>query len=86
MKGVSHWVETGLQSAQSDCTAARPGTMIVGADVTHPGKSLDNCPSMAAVVATNDHRSGHYLGSARLQKGKQEVSSRTPCLGVHNAD
>ena len=49
-------------------------TMIVGADVTHPGQGDRGIPSMAAVVATNDDSSSHYLGSARLQKSKDEVS------------
>lgn len=46
--------------------------MVVGADVTHPGDE-EECPSIAAVVATNDEESFQYLGSARLQEGKQEV-------------
>lgn len=46
--------------------------MIVGADVTHPGNE-EGCPSIAAVVATDDDRRFQYLGSARIQEGKQEV-------------
>ena len=48
--------------------------MVVGADVTHPQKG-SGCPSMAAIVATNDETSAQYLASGRLQKGKQEVST-----------
>lgn len=47
-------------------------TMVVGADVTHPGDE-EVCPSIAAVVATDDNSQFKYLGSARLQEGKQEV-------------
>lgn len=57
--------------------------MVVGADVTHPQKG-SGCPSMAAVVATSDESSNQYLGSGRLQKGKDEVSAckshNTPVL------
>jgi len=66
--GVSHKIK-GLTLG----CGAKPQTMIVGADVTHPGKNSDHCPSMAGIVATNDDESNHYLASARLQKGKQEV-------------
>ena len=46
---------------------AKPNTIIVGADVTHPGKTPNpTVPSMAGVVATRDEDSAHYLGSARL--------------------
>jgi Piwi domain len=64
---------TGGKRAETSC--ARKNTMIVGADVTHPkeGQQL-NCPSIAGVVATDKDESSCYLASARLQKGKQEVS------------
>jgi hypothetical protein len=48
--------------------------MIMGADVTHPGKNSGECPSIAAVVATDDDTSGRYLPSARLQTSRDEVS------------
>jgi eukaryotic translation initiation factor 2C len=49
-------------------------TMIVGADVTHPGQAaVEGAPSVAAVVASNDENFAHYPGSARLQIGKQEM-------------
>ncbi|PBP24089.1 QDE2 protein, partial [Diplocarpon rosae] len=75
MKGVSHWIERPTKTSNQDSTGAHKNTMVVGADVTHPGNGLVDCPSMAAVVATHDERSGHYLVSARLQKGKQEYIS-----------
>lgn len=49
-------------------------TMIVGADVTHPGRaSALSCPSIAGVVATISDAQQTYLASARLQEGMQEV-------------
>ncbi|KAG4434827.1 hypothetical protein IFR05_009698 [Cadophora sp. M221] len=51
-------------------------TMIVGADVTHPGKCPDDtCPSMAGVVATHDADAMTYTASARLQAKDTEVTA-----------
>ncbi|KAI9054501.1 hypothetical protein LZ554_001659 [Drepanopeziza brunnea f. sp. 'monogermtubi'] len=74
LKGVSHKIEPTGQRAfkPKGMTGANPRTMIMGADVTHPSKGLEDCPSMAGVVATNDDGSSCYLASARLQKGRQE--------------
>lgn len=48
--------------------------MIMGADVTHPGRCGDDgCPSMAGVVATCEANYMHYLPSARLQDSNTEV-------------
>ncbi|KAF2207356.1 hypothetical protein CERZMDRAFT_71606 [Cercospora zeae-maydis SCOH1-5] len=48
-------------------------TMFVGADVTHPGPgSVAHCPSIAAVVASDDRSAVNYPGSLRLQRCKQE--------------
>ncbi|KAJ8061921.1 hypothetical protein OCU04_009709 [Sclerotinia nivalis] len=63
LKGVSH-------GAGTRC-GADISTMIMGADVTHENAAR-GCPSTAAVVAKNDDENNLYLGSARLQKGKQE--------------
>lgn len=49
-------------------------TMVMGADVTHPGPgSVTHCPSIAAVVASTDRFAVNYPGSLRLQTSKQEV-------------
>ncbi|CAO2651808.1 Nn.00g000910.m01.CDS01 [Neocucurbitaria sp. VM-36] len=50
-------------------------TMILGADVTHPGAgSLIGCPSIAALVGSVDLDGGKFLGSMRLQKkSKKEI-------------
>ncbi|CAN9251435.1 unnamed protein product [Alternaria alternata] len=52
-----------------------PDTLVLGADVTHPGKgSLTGCPSIAAIVGSVDDLGGHFLGSMRLQsKEKKEI-------------
>ncbi|KAF7937288.1 uncharacterized protein EAE98_001602 [Botrytis deweyae] len=47
--------------------------MIVGADVSHPGKGLDpECPSIAGVVASFDSKFCHFAASARLQPNNEE--------------
>ena len=53
-----------------------PNTLVLGADVTHPGKgSITGCPSIAAIVGSVDGLGGRFLGSMRLQsKDKKEVS------------
>ncbi|OQO00730.1 hypothetical protein B0A48_13221 [Cryoendolithus antarcticus] len=49
-------------------------TMIVGADVTHPGSgAIAHCPSIAAVVASVDRELVNFPGSMRVQKSKQEM-------------
>jgi eukaryotic translation initiation factor 2C len=49
-------------------------TIILGADVTHPGPtSQRECRSIAAVVGTTDRDFNHYSASLRCQAGKQET-------------
>ena len=76
LKGINQNIApwTGKYDGYAD---AKAGTMVMGADVTHPGKNSGECPSIAAVVATDDEASGRYLASARLQPGKVEVRLRT---------
>jgi Piwi domain len=82
--GVSHRPQpSGVPTSGGDRGnfLARINTMIVGADVTHPKEGLEqNCPSIAGVVATDEANSSRYLGSARLQKAKQEVNASTAVL------
>lgn len=47
-------------------TGAYENTMIVGADVTHPGQGARDRSSIAAVVVTRVDEPNHYLASARL--------------------
>lgn len=51
-------------------------TMVVGADVVHPGgASVNYCPSIASVVASVDKHCVRFPGSMRLQEGRREASS-----------
>lgn len=64
----------GVNHKLRDALPLKGTTMIVGADVTHPGKLKDDsCPSIAGVVATRDDLYMTYLASARLQKKNTEV-------------
>ncbi|KAI4671213.1 uncharacterized protein J4E88_009246 [Alternaria novae-zelandiae] len=43
-------------------------TLVLGADVIHPGiGAYENSPSIACIVGSVDHEAGRFLGSARLQ-------------------
>ncbi|KAM3422484.1 hypothetical protein BST61_g2831 [Cercospora zeina] len=62
-----------LVQAELDYMHQGGETMFVGADVTHPGPgSSAHCPSIAAVVASDDRYAVNYPGSLRLQRCKQE--------------
>lgn len=65
--GRPHQVEGVLRVVGTD-------TMIMGADVTHPGStSAPHCPSVAAAVASYDEHALNYSSSMRLQRRNQEV-------------
>lgn len=49
--------------------------MVVGADVTHPGPTENNTPSVAAVVASVDKLAARYVAAFRIQK-KNEARAR----------
>lgn len=49
-------------------------TLILGADVTHPGRAVFGAPSILAVVGNMRSSSGQFGGSARWQQGRVEVS------------
>ncbi|KAI0357820.1 Piwi-domain-containing protein [Trametes cingulata] len=56
-------------------------TMLVGMDVTHPGAgTVRGTPSIAAVVASIDHRMGQYPASLRLQQSKKEMISELQAM------
>jgi eukaryotic translation initiation factor 2C len=51
-------------------------TLILGADVIHPGvSSIDGTQSIAALVGSVDGRYAKYLGSARMQKYNKTARS-----------
>jgi hypothetical protein len=83
LKGVSHTISGSMDNktgGHRGVSGAKLNTIIVGADVTHPKEAQQHsCPSMAGVVATDQDNSSCYLGSARLQKGRQEVSIPDHC-------
>lgn len=48
-------------------------TIVIGADVTHPGKgAIPGTPSIAAVVGNTDDNFVHFPGSMRLQRNRKE--------------
>jgi hypothetical protein len=51
---------------------ARP-TMVMGADVTHPGIGEMDKPSIAAVVASQDIKMARYGAAVRVQGARQEI-------------
>ena len=63
------------KNPKSELKAALQGTLVLGADVTHPGTgSLVGCPSIAAVVGSIDSNAIKFRGSMRLQRTcKKEV-------------
>ncbi|KAF4634153.1 hypothetical protein G7Y89_g3969 [Cudoniella acicularis] len=66
LEGRYHRVQYGLGLGDGE-------TIIVGADVTHGGKGLDQgCPSMAGVVACRGDKKSDYLASARIQSNNTE--------------
>lgn len=62
-----------LDSASSRFIGAAKTTMVVGLDVTHPS-SIDpeSFPSVAAIVASTDHRMGQWPGEVRTQERRKE--------------
>ncbi|TKA72344.1 hypothetical protein B0A55_06764 [Friedmanniomyces simplex] len=68
-----HFDDNSLKILRS--TAQRADIIVVGADVTHPGKgSASATPSIAAVVGSADDHFMQYPGSMRLQKcGKEDI-------------
>jgi eukaryotic translation initiation factor 2C len=59
-------------------------TLVLGADVTHPGNgALHGTPSIAAVVGSYEDNGGRFIGRMRLQEAKQEVSVHHFLATVH---
>ena len=54
-------------------------TLVLGADVTHPGNgAIPGTPSIATIVGSVGSSGGRFLGSMRLQnQAKKEVSYKT---------
>ncbi len=58
--------------SQLGFVAQRP-TMVLGADVTHPGIGENDRPSIAALVASYDIKMSRYGAAVRLQTTRQEI-------------
>jgi hypothetical protein len=62
-----------LPAAEVGMLHEKGRTMVVGADVSHPGQTaVQHCPSIAALVASTDGYAVNYPGYLRLQRSKQE--------------
>ncbi|KAF2452948.1 ribonuclease H-like domain-containing protein, partial [Lineolata rhizophorae] len=48
-------------------------TLVLGADVTHPGSGSGFAPSIAALAGSVDGKFGRFLGSMRLNPRRQEI-------------
>ena len=48
--------------------------MVVGIDVAHPAPgSMENAPSVVAMVASKNNTCVHFPGSVRMQQSRQEI-------------
>lgn len=74
LRGVNHLpAAPGVQSTESVFASLfGKDTMIIGADVSHAPSSMAHCPSVAAIVASDDQNYAIFPGSMRLQASKQE--------------
>ncbi|CAH1760543.1 740_t:CDS:10 [Entrophospora sp. SA101] len=48
-------------------------TILMGADVTHPGPGSTNKPSIAALCASMDAKASRYAASIRIQSGRTDI-------------
>nr|CAG8488117.1 7207_t:CDS:10 [Entrophospora candida] len=48
-------------------------TILMGADVTHPGPGSTNKPSIAALCASMDAKASRYAASIRIQRGRTDI-------------
>lgn len=61
-----------LPSTYTDFISAVP-TIVLGADVNHPGKGEDHVPSFCAVTASMDSRASRYASASRAQTNRAEM-------------
>ncbi|KAF8179654.1 argonaute-like protein [Pholiota molesta] len=63
-------------AAMSEINDPRNPAIVIGADVIHPGPGpLNDRPSFTAVVGSVDSNASYYLGTSRVQTGRQETIS-----------
>lgn len=48
-------------------------TIVIGADVNHPGKGEEHVPSFCAVTASMDARASRYCSASRAQGSRAEM-------------
>ena len=65
-------------SVEGISTMLGKSTLVLGADVVHPGTlAFEESPPVACIVGSVDEQAGRFLGSARLQsKDKKDREVR----------
>jgi eukaryotic translation initiation factor 2C len=72
----------GINHSTSDVRARIHKTLVLGADLSHPGPgAIFGCPSIAAVVGSVDDNGGKFLGSMRLQTKQDQTDREVRILG-----
>lgn len=66
MNSSVHTTASGMQKI------VPPGTMVIGADVGHPGPGIGNRPSMTSLVASLDMDCTKYAAFSSIQKPRVE--------------
>ncbi|KAF8627134.1 hypothetical protein AX17_006353 [Amanita inopinata Kibby_2008] len=61
------------QSSVAVLTDPRNPTIVMGADVMHPGPGAKNIPSYASLVASVDSNTSKYIPAIRVQASRQEL-------------
>ena len=54
-------------------TIVPPGTMVIGADVGHPGPGVSNRPSMTSLVASLNGDCTQYAAFSSIQMPREEI-------------
>lgn len=54
-------------------TIVPPGTMVIGADVGHPGPGVSNRPSMTSLVASLNGDCTEYAAFSSIQMPREEM-------------
>ncbi|KAK5124739.1 hypothetical protein LTR85_001452 [Meristemomyces frigidus] len=73
LRGQNHQICLPVNQNQSAFHAIASDTIVLGADVSHPSGGMAYCPSVAAVVGSDDPNFANFPGAMRLQAGTQEM-------------
>ena len=71
-RGQNHQV-TDAAGSRSMFAKIAADTIVLGADVSHAPSQMYFCPSVAAVVGSDDQDFANFPGCMRLQASKQEI-------------